>query len=230
MRTRIVPSSKIAECLYSAWPLSDDLQCGSAYLQCGSACQHDEQVPELCVHVLVQSACAASSAASIIRPSWRSTTDTQERNLKLQSTHVLWSPEHTGCFPILVSMIPRPAGVVGGGASTPSRWFHWRSGQELFRPQPLYLLQIVALLRSQSSDFVDECLHHVCLSLSLDLSPSPLLSCHVHDSRCTTQRQIPLTKSTSAPLPCQMEITRMGRFACVVECQSAVKQTWMTCG
>ena len=44
---RILPSSKIAECLYSAWLLSDGLQCGSA-------CQHDEQVAELCVHVLVQ--------------------------------------------------------------------------------------------------------------------------------------------------------------------------------
>ena len=30
-------------CMYSAWLLSDDLQCGSA-------CQHDEQVSELCVH------------------------------------------------------------------------------------------------------------------------------------------------------------------------------------
>ena len=43
LRTRIVSSSRVAECLYSAWLLSDDLQCGSA-------CQHDEQVPELCVH------------------------------------------------------------------------------------------------------------------------------------------------------------------------------------
>ena len=65
-------------------------------------------------------ACAASSAASIIRPSWRLTTDTYERNLKLQSLQVLSSPENTGGFPILVSMIPRPAGVVGGGTSAPS--------------------------------------------------------------------------------------------------------------
>ena len=124
-------------------------------------------------------ACAATSAASIIRPSWRSTTDTSECNLKLQSPHVLSSPENTGGFPILVSMIPRPAGVVGGGASAPPDGS--TGGKKLFRPQPLDLLQIVALLCSQSSDFTEECLHHLCLSLPLGLSLSPLLSCHVHD-------------------------------------------------
>ena len=70
------------------------------------------------------------------------------------------------------------------------RWFRWRYGQELLRPQPLYHLQIVVLLRFQSSDFVDECLHHLCLSLSLGLSLSPLLSCHVRGSRRTIQRQL----------------------------------------
>ena len=59
-------------------------------------------------------ACVASSA-SIILPSWKSTTDTYERNLKLQSPHVFSSPENTGGFPILVSTIPRPAGVACGG-------------------------------------------------------------------------------------------------------------------
>ena len=58
-------------------------------------------------------------------------------------------------------MIPRPAGVVGGGVLAPSDVFHWRYGQELFSPKPLYLLQIVVLFRSQSPDFVDECLHHL---------------------------------------------------------------------
>ena len=55
--------------------------------------------------------------------------------------------------------------------------FHWRYGQELFCSQPLDLLQIVALLCSQSSDFVEECLHHFSLSLSLgicrDTPPNP---------------------------------------------------------
>ena len=63
------------------------------------------------IHVF---ACAASSASSIIRPSWRSTTDTKERNLKLQSSHVLSSPENTGGFPIVASMILRPAEVACG--------------------------------------------------------------------------------------------------------------------
>ena len=49
-------------------------------------------------HGIQTLACAASSAAYIIRPSWRSTSDTQERNLKLQSPHVLSSPENTSGF------------------------------------------------------------------------------------------------------------------------------------
>ena len=84
-------------------------------------------------------ACAASSAASIIRPSWKSTTDTKERNLKLESPHVLLSPENTGGFPILVSMIPRPAGVGGGGASAPPDGSTGGTVKKLFRPQPLDL-------------------------------------------------------------------------------------------
>ena len=59
-------------------------------------------------------ACAASSASSIIRPSWVSTTNMQERNLKLQSPDVFSSPENTSGFQILVSMIPRPAGGACG--------------------------------------------------------------------------------------------------------------------
>ena len=118
--------------------------------------------------------------------------------------------------------------------SFPLHCFHWRYGQELFSPQPLYLLQIVALFRSQSSDFIEECLHHLCLSLSLGLSlMSPLLSCHFHDSRCTTQRQIPLTKPTSAPLPCQLKITRMGRSRAQsrsVSGQADMADVWMTRG
>ena len=85
---------------------------------------------------------------------------------------MLSSPENTGGFPILVSMIPRPAGVVGGGTSGSTGVS--TGGQEVFCSQPLDLLQIVALLCSQSSDFVEECLHHF-----------PLLSCHVHDSPST---------------------------------------------
>ena len=34
---------------------------------------------------------------------------------------------------------------------------------------------------------MDECLHQICLSLSLSLRLSPLLNCHAHDSRCTIQ-------------------------------------------
>ena len=160
----------------------------------GPACQHDEQVPELCVHVLVQRFTRYPSACvccQLIRPSWKSTTDTQERNLKLRSLHVLSSHKRL------------PNSRFDDSASCKScrwwyiaslRWFHSRYGQELFCSHPLYLLQIVALHRSQSSDFVEECLHHPCLSLPIGLSLSPLLSCHVHDSRCITQRQIPLIK------------------------------------
>ena len=163
--------------------------------------------------------CAASSAASIILPSWRSATDTQERNLKLQSLHVLSSPENTSGFPILVYRSPPMVPLAGRS----------RAGPPLPSVSPAEFL-----FRSQSSDFVDECLHHICLSLSLGLSLSPLLSCHVHDSRCTTQRQITLTKSTSAPLPCQMKITRMGRSraqsGCQVSGQADMCDMWMTRG
>ena len=45
-RTRIVHSGKISECLWSTRLFSDDLPCGSAG-------QHDEQIPEPCVQVLI---------------------------------------------------------------------------------------------------------------------------------------------------------------------------------
>ena len=94
-RTRLVPSGNLSECLYSASLLSDGLQCGSV-------CQHDEQVP----HAF---ACGERSASSTIPQSWRSTC-TFERNLKFQPPHGFSSPENTCGFPILVSMTPRPAG------------------------------------------------------------------------------------------------------------------------
>ena len=68
LRTRIVP------CLYSAWLLSDDLRCGSAG-------QHDEQVPLSCASMSwfngslgSHAVGCAASYVSIFRPSWRSTT------------------------------------------------------------------------------------------------------------------------------------------------------------
>ena len=70
-------------------------------------------------------------AASIIRPSWRSATDTKERHLELHSPHVLSSPENTGGFPILVSM------NIGS-----LRCFHRRYGQELFLACRLLLCSV----------------------------------------------------------------------------------------
>ena len=78
-------------------------------------------------------------------------------------------------------MIPSPAVVVGGGASAPPDGSTGGTVKSCSALQPLNLLQIVALLCSQSSDLIEEYLHHLCLSLPLGLSLSPLLSCHVHD-------------------------------------------------
>ena len=101
------------------------------------------------------------------------------------------------------------------------QWVLQRCGQELFCPQSLYLLQIVVLFRSQSSDLLDECLHHICLSLSRSFSLSPLLSCHAHDSRCTTQRQLRYHVEWRFPTSITCAVNAS-------QCRVSVKRTWMT--
>ena len=135
--------------------------------------------------------------------------------MKLQSPHVLSSPENIGGFPILASMIPRPCKSCRWWYIGSLRWFHWRYGQELF-----------PLSASALFPIVKECPHHLCLCLPLGLSLSPLLSCHVHDS-----------PSTRFHLPSQRQLryhvnedNQNGSTRVQSRCQSAVKQTWKTCG
>ena len=151
----------------------------SRYLSCESMSWFKGS---LGIHVL---ACAASSVSSIIRPSWRSTTDTPERHLKLQSPHALSSPENTGGFPTLVLMIPRTCLLWCTGSL---RCFHWRCGQELFSPQPLYLLQIAVLFRPS-------------LPVTVAL-PQPEPTAQLSRSGFTMYHPAP------APLPCQLEISQ----------------------
>ena len=99
-------------------------------------------------------------------------------------------PENTSDFPIPVSMIPRPARVTCGGCPAASSGSTGGVGTDCSAPSLCISCRLLFLFRSQPSDFVDECLHHICPSLSLRLSLSPLLSCHAHDSRCATQRQL----------------------------------------
>ena len=111
----------------------------------------------------------AFACAAIILPSGRSTTDTQERNLELQSSHVLPSPETARGFPARVSMIPRR--VVGMvlvplldsmAVTTPAR------------PSVSVSHQSVALFATQTSHFVNECLYQFRHSASLSLTQGQL--------------------------------------------------------
>ena len=54
----------------------------------------------------------------------------------------------------------------------------------------LCLLQTVVLFRSQSSDIIDECLHHICLSLSLSVSLTHCTAVTLMRSRCASQSQL----------------------------------------
>ena len=90
-------------------------------------------------------------------------------------------------------MIPRPVGVAKSGCPPASRRSTGGVDKNCSALNLWYLLQMVVLFRSRSSDLVDECLHHICLPLSLSLSLSPLLSYHAHDSRSATQRQLYFT-------------------------------------
>ena len=103
-----------------------------------------------------------------------------------------------GGFPILVSMIPRPVGVAKSGCPPASRRSTGGVGKNCSALNLWYLLQMV-LFRSRSSELVDECLHHICLPLSLSLSLSPLLSNHARDSRSATQRQLHYTVERRFP-------------------------------
>ena len=79
----------------------------------------------LCVHLCAEklaglppSACASSSVSSIIVPSVGSIRNTQAHRLKLQSLHVLSSPENAPGLPTRVSRIPCPT-ARGGGSVAP---------------------------------------------------------------------------------------------------------------
>ena len=127
-------------------------------------------------------------------------------NLKLQSPHAFSSPENTGGFPILGSMIPRPAGVSCGGGAAPSGGSTGGVGKNC----SAHSLCISCRLS-----------HNVRLPLSLNFSLSLLLSCHAHDSRSTTQRQLRYHVQWRFPRS----------ITCVVntsQCRASVRRTWMT--
>ena len=124
--------------------------------------------------------------------------------------------------PFLVSMIPRPAGDACGGCPAASGESTGGVGRNCSALNLCISRSIVVLFLSQPSDFVDLCLHHICLSLSLSVSLSPQLSCHAHDSRCATEQ---LCKQVKWRFPKSV--------ACVVsttQCRVHVRRTWMTRG